>query len=149
VQQAVQDAPGSRPTIPAGFVTPSLRSEVDKTGAGGAERHVAQDSGTKTQQQEPEQTTTREQPARLVSASDGSPVPPPGMSPARDSDQQENRAADHSVSWRGWQQLPASDVSIRIGNHYLGGGTWAHYLGFELAPTSQKAIKVSRIQLEG
>ena len=40
-------------------------------------------------------------------------------------DQQENRAADHSVSWRGWQQLPASDVSIRIGNHYLGGGTWA------------------------
>jgi hypothetical protein len=31
----------------------------------------------------------------------------------------------------------------------LGGENWAHYLGFELAATSQKLIKVTLIHLEG
>jgi hypothetical protein len=40
-------------------------------------------------------------------------------------------------------------VRIRTGDRYLGGENWAHYLGFELAATSQKAIKVSLIHLGG
>ena len=36
----------------------------------------------------------------------------------------------------------------RTGDHYLGGENWAHYLGFELAATSQKVIRVSLIHLE-
>ena len=54
-----------------------------------------------------------------------------------------------SVTWHGWQQLAGYDVAIRTGDHYLGGGSWAHYLGFQLAPTSQKVVKVSLIHLEG
>jgi hypothetical protein len=54
-----------------------------------------------------------------------------------------------SVTWHGWQQLAGYDVAFRTGDHYLGDGSWAHYLGFQLAPTSQKVIKVSLIHLEG
>jgi TIR domain len=54
-----------------------------------------------------------------------------------------------SVTWHGWQQVAGYDVAIRTGDHYLGGGSWAHYLGFQLAPTSQQVIKVSLIRLEG
>jgi hypothetical protein len=59
------------------------------------------------------------------------------------------KVSDRTVTWHGWQQLVGYDVAIRTGDRYLGGGSWAHYLGFQLAPASQKVIKVSLIRLEG
>jgi hypothetical protein len=71
------------------------------------------------------------------------------MPPAPDYERQRYQAPDRNITWRNWQQLQAYEVRIRTGDRYLGGETWAHYLGFELAATSQKLIKVSLIHLEG
>jgi hypothetical protein len=71
------------------------------------------------------------------------------MPPGPDYERQQYQAPDRNITWRSWHQLPAYEVRIRTGDRYLGGENWAHYLGFELAATSQKVIKVSLIHLEG
>jgi hypothetical protein len=77
------------------------------------------------------------------------PLPAPPTTPAPHYDHQQYQDLDRTITWRSWQQLPTSEVRIRTGDHYLGGENWAHYLGFEVAATSQKVIKVSLIHLEG
>jgi hypothetical protein len=71
------------------------------------------------------------------------------MPPAPHHQDQQYQDPDRTITWRSWQQLPAYEVRIRTGDRYLGGENWAHYVGFELAATSQKVIKVSLIHLEG
>jgi TIR domain len=152
VEQGLQNAPGAPPTIQPRLEPFLPQSEVDKPEAVAAQKPVARDSASAgVAQVEPERITAPEQPARPASAlnSDGPRVPPPEMPQAPDDHRQEYTVPDRSISWHGWQQLPAYDMTIRTGDHYLGDGSWAHYLGFELAPTSQKVIKVSLIHLEG
>jgi hypothetical protein len=95
--------------------------------------------------------STAGQPAGLTSAweSHGPTLPPPGTSPAPHHHHQQYQGPDRTITWRSWQQIPAYGVRIRTGDRYLGGENWEHYLGFELAATSQKVIKVSLIHLDG
>ena len=88
-----------------------------------------------------------QQTSNLKSSRDPGKPSTSGVPPVPEHPHQQYRQADRSMTWHGWQELAGSDVSIRIGSQYLGGGTWAHYLGFELAPTSQKVVKVSLINL--
>jgi len=151
-QALVQNAPGAPPTIQPRLEPFLPQSEVDKPEVVATQKPAPRDSASAAVAQvEPERMTAPEQPARPVSAlnSDGPRVPPSEMPQAPDDHRQEYTVSDRSISWRGWQQLPAYDMTIRTGDHYLGDGSWVHYLGFELAPTSQKVIKVSLIHLEG
>jgi hypothetical protein len=77
------------------------------------------------------------------------PAAPPTVQPGLLQPFLQPEVSDRTVTWHGWQQVAGYDVAIRTGDHYLGGGSWAHYLGFQLAPTSQKVVKVSLIHLEG
>jgi hypothetical protein len=88
-------------------------------------------------------------PALVEQGLHNAPVAPPTVQPGLLQPFLQPEVSDRSVTWHGWQQLAGNDVAIRTGDHYLGDGSWAHYLGFQLAPTSQKVIKVSLIHLEG
>jgi hypothetical protein len=152
VEQGLHSAPAAPPTVQPVLLQPFLQPEVDKTEAVAAQKLAPRGSpGARVGREEPEQIVAQGQPARLVSSlnSDGPPMPLPETPQAPDDHRQEYKVSDPSVTWHGWQQLAGYDVAIRTGDHYLGGGSWAHYLGFQLAPTSQKVIKVSLIHLEG
>jgi TIR domain-containing protein len=132
--------------------TSSRTPHAGQKAAGEAKRLPGQDSASvKSAQGDPTRIITPGQPAGLTSAweSHRPPLPPPAKTPAPHYDHQQYQDLDRTITWRSWQQLPASEVRIRTGDHYLGGENWAHYLGFELAATSQKVIKVSLIHLEG
>jgi hypothetical protein len=150
VQQGSQEDESSKaPLAEPENEPPASRSAVDQKVSGEPKKLVAQDgANVKFAQEDPPRINTPGQPAELTSAreSPGAPVPATGMSSVPDDHHQ---GPDRTVTWRSWQQLPASEVRIRTADHYLGGENWAHYLGFELAPTSQKVIKVSLIHLEG
>lgn len=151
VHQGLQNGPAAPPLVQSRLVPFLPQSEVDKPEAVAPQRPAPRDGASAgVAKEEPERVTAPEQPARPVSLlnSDGPRVPPPEMPQASDDHRREYTVSDRSI-WRGRQQLPAYDVTIRTGDHYLGDGSWAHYLGFELAPTSQKVIKVSLIHLEG
>jgi hypothetical protein len=55
--------------------------------------------------------------------------------------------ADHTITWRAWQQNENDEFRFRTGDRYLGGAVWEHYLGFEQHRTSSKAIKLCMIRL--
>jgi hypothetical protein len=152
VAQRLQNPPAVPPTAQPGLLQPFLQPEVDKAEAVAAQKLAPQGSPSAgAGREEPEQITAQGQPARLVSAlnSDGPSISPREMTPAPEDHREDYKVSDRSITWHGWQQLPGYDVAIRTGDHYLGGGSWAHYLGFQLAPTSQKVIKVSLVHLEG
>jgi TIR domain len=132
-QQGLQDTPPTTPAEQPASPTPSPRSDVDQKAAGEAKRLATQDGASV--------RSAQEAPTRIIT-----PVQP---TPAPHYDLQQYQDPDRTITWRSWQQLPAYEVRIRTGDHYLGGENWAHYLGFELAATSQKVIKVSLIHLEG
>jgi hypothetical protein len=92
---------------------------------------------------------TTAQVLRLRKKSRHEQITPRQPAPASHYDQQQYQDPDRTIAWRSWQQLPEYEVRIRTGDRYLGGENWAHYLGFELAATSQKVIRVSLIHLEG
>src|SRR6201987_105840 len=150
-QQAPRDTTSTTPAEQPANVTP-LRSDVDQKVAGDTKRLAVQDSASvKPAQDDSTRIITPGQPTELTSAleSHGPPVPTLGMPPAPHYDHQQYQDPDRTITWRSWHQLPAYEVRIRTGDRYLGGENWAHYLGFELAATSQKVIKVSLIHLEG
>ena len=152
VQQGLQNAPAAPATVQPKLVPFFPQSEVDKPEAVVAQRSVPRDGvSAGIAQQEPERVIAPEQPARPDSTlnSDHPRVPPPEIPQASDDHRQEYTVSDRGITWRGWQQLPAYDVTIRTGDRELGDGNWAHYLAFELTPGSQKVIKVERIHLEG
>jgi hypothetical protein len=141
-QPVPQDTLSTTAAVQPAAATPSPQSDVYQKAAGEAERSATHHSASvKSAQENPPRTITPAKPAGLISSweSHGHRLPPPGMPPA----------PDRNITWRRWQQLPAYEVRIRTGDRYLGGENWAHYLGFELAATSQKVIKVSLIHLEG
>jgi hypothetical protein len=149
-QQAPQDTTSTTPAEQPANVTP-LRSDVDQKVARDTKRLAAQDSASVKSAQEDSTRITPGQPTGLTSAleSHGPPVPTLGMPPVPHYDHQQYQDPNRPITWRSWHQLPAYEVRIRTGDRYLGGENWAHYLGFELAATSQKVIKVSLIHLEG
>jgi hypothetical protein len=55
--------------------------------------------------------------------------------------------ADHTITWRAWQQNENDEFRFRTGDRYLGRAVWEHYLGFEQLRTSSEAIKLSTIRL--
>jgi TIR domain len=151
-QPVPQDTLSTTAAVQPAAATPSPQSDVYQKAAGEAERSATQHSASvKSAQENPPRTITPAKPAGLISSweSHGHRLPPSGMPPAPDYERQQYQAPDRNITWRSWQQLPAYEVRIRTGDRYLGGENWAHYLGFELAATSQKVIKVSLIHLEG
>jgi hypothetical protein len=147
-----QDTPSNTRAEQPASATPSPRSDLDQKAAGEAERLAAHDGASvKSVQEDPRRIITPGQPSGLTSAweSHGPPLPPPGMPPAPHYHHQQDQGQDRTITWRGWQQLPAYELRVRTGDRYLGGENWEHYLGFELAATSQKVIKVSLIHLDG
>jgi hypothetical protein len=57
------------------------------------------------------------------------------------------QGADRTITWRPWQEW--AEYRVRIGDRYLGGERWEHYLGFELYKPNAKKIKISMIYLAG
>jgi hypothetical protein len=55
--------------------------------------------------------------------------------------------ADHTITWRPWQQKPKDEFRFRTGDRYLGHAVLEQYLGFAQVRTSSKAIKLSMIRL--
>jgi hypothetical protein len=120
------------PPIAAAFST-APHVDIKSTGEGKPQDRAS----VKSAQEEPARIVTPGKSAELTSAWES------------DTPRQQYQDPDRNISWRNWQQLPEYEVRIRTGDHYLGDENWAHYLGFELAATSQKVIKVSLIRLEG
>ena len=151
-QPVPQDTLSTTAAVQPAAATPSPQSDVYQKAAGEAERSATHHSASvKSAQENPPRTIARAKPAGLISSweSHGHRLPPSGMPPVPDNERQRYQAPDRNITWRSWQQLPAYEVRIRTGDRYLGGENWAHYLGFELAATSQKVTKVSLIHLEG
>ena len=152
VQQGPRDTPSNTPAEQSASGTASPGSDVDQKAAAEAERLATQDSASaKPVQEDPTRIIISGEPAGLTSAweSHGPPLPPPGMPPAPHDHHQQYLGPDRTITWRTWQQMPAYEVRIRTGDRYLGGENWEHYLEFQLATTSQKVIKISRIHLAG
>ena len=151
-QPAPQDTPLMNTVEQLEGATSSPTPHVDQNAADKAEGLATQQGASaKSAQEDPARITTPRRAARLTSSweSQAPPVPPTGMPRAPDYHHQQYQSPDRNITWHSWQQLPAYEVRIRTGDRYLGGQNWAHYLGLELAATSQKVIKVSLIHLEG
>jgi hypothetical protein len=151
-QPVPQDTLSTTAAVQPAAATPSPQSDVYQKATGEAESSATHhNASVNSAQENPPRTITPGKPAALISSSEprGHRLPSPGMSPAPDDERQRYQAPDRNITWRNWQQLPAYEVRIRTGDRYLGDENWAHYLGFELAATSQKVIKVSLIHLEG
>ena len=58
-----------------------------------------------------------------------------------------NHGADRTITWQPWQEW--DEYRVRMGDRYLGGERWEHYLGFELHKPNAKKIKISMIYLAG
>jgi hypothetical protein len=74
----------------------------------------------------------------------------PGMPPIvrhYESSKETSRGPDRTITWRAWKEAPGGEFRVRIGDRYLGGAKWEHYLGFEQRSASAKAIKLSMIHL--
>jgi hypothetical protein len=56
-----------------------------------------------------------------------------------------NHGAERTITWQPWQE--SDEYRVRMGNRYLGGERWEHYLGFELHKPNAKKIKISMIYL--
>jgi hypothetical protein len=151
LQQGSQGTPSNKPAEQSASGPPSPRSGVEQKAPSEAETLAAKDSASvKSVQEDHTRVIASGQPTGLTSAweSHGPPLPPPGMPPAPHDHHRQYRGPDRTITWRSWQQLAAYEVRIRTGDRYLGGENWEHYLGFELAATSQKVIKVSLIHLD-
>jgi hypothetical protein len=153
-QDASNPTPLAQPALqvpaPAAAVTPSPTPRVDKNVWYKAKKLAAQLSAINESSPDsfPRKISRQKQEAASPGKSD-SPAVPRGETLASDSHRKQDREPDSDITWRGWQQLPAYEVRIRTGDRYLGGEDWGHYLAFELAPESQKVVKVSSIHLQG
>jgi hypothetical protein len=58
-----------------------------------------------------------------------------------------SQGADRTITWHPWQEW--AEYRVRMGDRYLGGERWEHYLDFELHKTNAKKIKISMIYLAG
>jgi len=58
-----------------------------------------------------------------------------------------NEGADRTITWHPWQEW--AEYRVRMGDRYLGGERWEHYLAFELYKPNAKKIKISMIYLAG
>ena len=57
------------------------------------------------------------------------------------------KGPDRTITWRTWKEASGGAFRVRIGDRYLGGQVWEHYLAFEQYRAAIKPIKVSMIRL--
>ena len=153
-QGASNPTPSAQPALqvapPVAAVAPSATPRVDKNAWYKAKKLAAQlGASNESLPDSPPRKISRQKEEPASPAKSDSPAVPRGATLAFGSHRKQDREPDSDITWRSWQQLPAYEVRIRTGDRYLGGENWGHYLAFELAPESQKVVKVSSIHLQG